>query len=133
MKAQGNIAPCRDPWPAKVNGFPSHLQTVTSQAGVRAACTQEFVAPGRSISTDHVDPWASIVKRSSQVVEKAEKAGIKMPHISPAMITQIVIELLETLHGWNDHPAGNHIEALVSVGVAAPVFGGRPDGRLRTR
>ena len=60
---------------------------------MRAAGTQEFVAPGRAVSADDVDLTAGIVQGRGQVVEQVEQVGIEMTYLSRAMVTQIVVEL----------------------------------------
>ena len=58
------------------------MQAVLGHAGVRVARAQEFVAPGRTVAANHIDFTAGIPERRGQVIEKVEKPGIEMTHIS---------------------------------------------------
>src|SRR5208283_3427639 len=70
MQAQRGIPHCcrRNPRYANVDGFCLHVKTMTSHARVCAAGTQEFVAPWRAVSADHVDLTAGIVQGRGQIV-----------------------------------------------------------------
>src|SRR5450631_3045659 len=52
---------------ANVDGFRLHVEAVTSDPRVRAAGTQEFVAPGCAVSTDDIDLAAGMVQGRRQV------------------------------------------------------------------
>jgi len=58
---------------------------------------QEFVAPGRAVSTDHVDLAAGIVERRGKVVEQIKQMGIEMTYLSGTMVAEIMVELGQRL------------------------------------
>jgi hypothetical protein len=68
------------------------VKTVESHARVRAAGTQEFIAPWSAVPTDNVDLAAGIVQRRGQVVEQVEQVGIEMTYLSRTMVAEIVVE-----------------------------------------
>ena len=55
---------------------------------MRAAGTQEFVAPWRAVPTDNVDLAAGIVQGHSQFVEQVEQTGIEMTYLSSTMVAR---------------------------------------------
>ena len=95
-----------------------------SHARVGAAGTQEFVAPGRAVSTDNVDLTAGIVQRRGQVVEEVEQVGIKMTYFSRAMVAEIVVELGQRFWYVIFATPVNDIESFIGMGMvkAKPVF-----------
>lgn len=103
-----------------------------SYASVGTAGTQEFVAPGRSVSTDHVDLAAGIVHRTCQVVEQVEQMGIEMTYLAGTMVAEIAIELGQRIRQVIFAAAVNDIEPLIGMGVikTTPVFDRGFDSRL---
>ena len=125
---------CGNARQANVDGFGLHVQTVEGDTGMRAAASQKLVAPRRAVSADNVDLAAGIAKRRRQIVEKVKEAGIEMPHVSRAMVAQIVIESVQRFGDISITAAVNDVEPLVSVGVieAQVVLGHRSDRRRCT-
>src|SRR5271170_6908474 len=76
MQAQRGIPDgrCRNSGQANIDRFRLHVKTVASHARIGAAGAEEFVAPGRAVSTDHVDLATGIVERRGQVVEQVKQA-----------------------------------------------------------
>ena len=80
-------------------------------AGFGTASTQEFVAPGRSTTTDDVDLSAGVVKRSNHVLGKVEPGGDQNAATSPVRdATQIAIELLQRSADVTITMPVNHID-----------------------
>src|SRR5208282_293684 len=102
---------------ANINRFGLHVQAVASHAGVRAAGAEEFVAPGRAVSADHVDLSRGIMERSGEVVEQIKKARIEMVHVSGSMIAEKVVEFVERLRYVGIAAAVNDVELLPGVRV----------------
>jgi hypothetical protein len=55
---------------------------------MRAAGTQEFVAPWRSVSANNVDLTAGIVQGRDQVVEQVEQVRIEVTYLSSTMVAE---------------------------------------------
>src|ERR1035441_2088919 len=55
-----------------IDGFRQHVQTVESDARMRAAGSQKFVGLRRAVSTDHLDLAADIMQRCGEIVEQVE-------------------------------------------------------------
>ena len=66
VQAQGCVTQFRgrNPAQANVDRFGLHMQAVLRHAGVRVACTQEFVAPGCTVAANHIDLTTGIAERS---------------------------------------------------------------------
>jgi hypothetical protein len=135
-QAKGGIAQLRsrNPWQANVDRFGLHVQAVESHAAMRTAGAQEFVAPGSTVSADHVDLAAGIAKGRGQIVEKVEQVRIEMPHASRAVIPQKMIELVQRIRNVSITATVNNVKPLAGVGVieTQPIFGRRRAGRLCT-
>src|ERR1039458_410878 len=78
-----------------VNGLRLHVETMDSDARLRAASTQELVALWRAVSTDDIDLAAAIVYRRRQVVEQVKQVRIEMAYISRAAVAEVVVEVVQ--------------------------------------
>ena len=100
------------------------MQTVPGHAGVWAARAQEFVAPGRTGATNHIDFTTGIAERRRQVVEQVEEARIEMAHISGTVVAQIMVELVQRFGDVLITATIDDIQPLAGVSVieVQPVF-----------
>jgi hypothetical protein len=65
---------------------------VASDARVKAAGTQEFVAPWGAVAADHIDLAAGILQGRRQVVEQVKQVRIKVMHFAGTMVAEIMVE-----------------------------------------
>src|SRR5580704_5279790 len=107
------------------------METVLSDARVRAARAQEFIAPGRAISTNHVDLATRIIERGGQIAQQVEQPWIEMEHCSCTVVAKEMVKLVQRF-GYVSVPATvNDVEALTRVGMMQPqaIFAHRRSSR----
>ena len=103
-------------------------------ASVRAAGAQELIAPGRAISTDHVDLAAGVVQVNGEIGEQIEETRIEVMDVSGAVVAEKVIELVQGFREVGVAALVDDVEMLTGVSVieAEPLLGQRRLGNVRS-
>ena len=116
-----------------VDSFRLHVETVASHASVGVAGTQKFVAPRRTVSTDHVNFSVGVVQRCGQVMEQVEQARIEMMNVARTMVTKKMVERIQRSRYVGIAAPVNDVESLAGVCVieAEPVFASRRHSNFR--
>ena len=92
MQRQGSIPQLcgRNPGHPDVDGHRLHVEAVAGDA--MSVSAEEFVAPRRAETADHINFKIGIPERSSQVVEQVEYSGIVLMNFAGAVVAQIMVQ-----------------------------------------
>src|SRR6266700_1895 len=98
-----------------VNGPGLHVQAVLGDR--RRTMAKKFIAPGRPVSTDHVDLFVRASNGRGEIVQQVEQPRVKVTNFSGTVVAEKTVKLRDAFRQVLVAFAIGHVDMLIGVGV----------------